>query len=59
MKSPDSILTTKNRISQMKNKTQIFDIPFIGYDYGSKHQWDFDVLIGKYGNPVIGIKIKI
>ena len=42
----------------MKNKTQIFDIPFIGYDYGSKHQWDFDVLIGKYGNPVIGIKIK-
>lgn len=42
----------------MKNKTQIFDIPFIGYDYGNKHQWDFDVLIGKYGNPVIGIKIK-
>ncbi|MDV2442577.1 conjugal transfer protein TraG [Elizabethkingia anophelis] len=42
----------------MKNKTQILDIPFIGYDYGSKHQWDFDVLIGKYGNPVIGIRIK-
>ncbi|HAY3591382.1 conjugal transfer protein TraG [Elizabethkingia anophelis] len=42
----------------MKNKTQIFDIPFIGYDYGSKHQWEFDVLIGKYGNPIIGIRIK-
>ena len=40
----------------MKNK--IFDIPFIGYDYGKEHNWNFDVLIGKYGNPVIGIKIK-
>lgn len=42
----------------MKYKTKIFDIPFIGYDLGEKHQWNFDVLIGKYGNPVIGIKIK-
>lgn len=42
----------------MKYKTKIFDIPFIGYDEGSKHGWNFDVLIGKYGNPVIGIKIK-
>ena len=40
----------------MKNK--IFDIPFIGYDYGKEHNWNFDVLIGKYGNSVIGIKIK-
>ncbi|CAA7197001.1 TraG family conjugative transposon ATPase [Chryseobacterium potabilaquae] len=42
----------------MKTKKQIFDIPFIGYDYGRDHNWNFDVLIGKYGNPVIGIKIK-
>ncbi|MDY3528858.1 TraG family conjugative transposon ATPase [Riemerella anatipestifer] len=42
----------------MKSKNKIFDIPFIGYDYGRDHNWNFDVLIGKYGNPVIGIKIK-
>ncbi|MCO7354030.1 TraG/VirB4 family ATPase [Riemerella anatipestifer] len=42
----------------MKYKTKIFDVPFIGYDLGEKHGWTFDVLIGKYGNPVIGIKIK-
>lgn len=42
----------------MKSKNKIFDIPFIGYDYGKEHDWNFDVLVGKYGNPVIGIKIK-
>ena len=42
----------------MKSKNKIFDIPFIGYDYGKEHGWNFDVLVGKYGNPVIGIKIK-
>ena len=42
----------------MKYKTKIFDIPFIGYDEGEKHGWNYDVLIGKHGNPVIGIKIK-
>ncbi len=42
----------------MKTKKKIFDIPFIGYDEGKTHGWNFDVLIGKYGNPVIGIKIK-
>lgn len=42
----------------MKSKKQIFDIPFIGYDYGKDHGWDFDVLFGQYGNPVIGIRIK-
>ncbi len=35
-----------------------FTIPFIGYDYGKDHNWDFDVLIGQYGNPIIAIKIK-
>lgn len=40
------------------NKTKIFDIPFIGYDEGKKYGWKFDVLIGKFGNPIIGIKIK-
>jgi type IV secretory pathway VirB4 component len=39
-------------------KKQVFDIPFIGYDYGKDHNWDFDVLFGQYGNPIIGIKIK-
>ena len=39
-------------------KKQVFDIPFIGYDYGKDHHWDFDVLFGQYGNPIIGIKIK-
>ncbi|MGV4554829.1 TraG/VirB4 family ATPase, partial [Ornithobacterium rhinotracheale] len=39
-------------------KTKSFEIPFIGYDYGQKHNWKYDALIGTYGNPVIGIKIK-
>ncbi len=39
-------------------KNKIFDIPFIGYDYGKNNQWNFDVLIGKFGNPIIGIRIK-
>ena len=39
-------------------KKQAFDIPFIGYDYGKNFNWDFDVLFGQYGNPIIGIKIK-
>lgn len=42
----------------MKTKKQAFDIPFIGYDYGTDYGWDFDVLFGQYGNPIIGIKIK-
>ncbi|GEM53010.1 hypothetical protein EB1_28000 [Empedobacter brevis NBRC 14943 = ATCC 43319] len=42
----------------MKTKKQAFDIPFIGYDYGKDMGWDFDVLFGQYGNPVIGISIK-
>ena len=39
-------------------KKQTFDIPFIGFDYGRDFGWDFDVLFGRYGNPIIGIKIK-
>ncbi len=39
-------------------KNKVFDIPFLGFDYGKDNQWNFDVLIGKYGNPVIGIKVK-
>ncbi|MDO4728855.1 MAG: TraG family conjugative transposon ATPase [Bacteroidota bacterium] len=39
-------------------KTKVFDFPFIGYDYGSDHNWKYDVLIGAVGNPIIGIKIK-
>ncbi|STD04828.1 Uncharacterised protein [Chryseobacterium carnipullorum] len=39
-------------------KKQAFSIPFIGYDYGKDFNWDFDVLFGQYGNPIIGIKIK-
>ena len=39
-------------------KKQAFDIPFIGYDYGKDFNWNFDVLFGQYGNPIIGIKIK-
>lgn len=39
------------------SKNKVFDIPFIGYDFGKQNGWDFDVLIGNYGNPVIGIKI--
>ncbi len=41
-----------------KTKKQAFDIPFIGYDYGKNYGWDFDVLFGQYGNPIIGIRIK-
>ncbi|KFC22340.1 TraG family conjugative transposon ATPase [Epilithonimonas lactis] len=39
-------------------KKQAFSIPFIGYDLGKDFNWDFDVLFGQYGNPIIGIKIK-
>lgn len=39
-------------------KKQAFDIPFIGYDYGKIFGWDFDVLFGQYGNPIVGIRIK-
>lgn len=39
-------------------KKHPFDIPFIGYDYGKDFSWDFDVLFGQYGNPIIGIRIK-
>ncbi|WP_263603490.1 TraG family conjugative transposon ATPase [Chryseobacterium sp. PET-29] len=42
----------------MKPKKQIFDIPFVGYDHGKDHGWDFDVLFGQYGNPIIGLRIK-
>ncbi len=41
-----------------KTKKQAFSIPFIGYDYGKDFNWDFDVLFGQYGNPIIGIRIK-
>lgn len=39
-------------------KKQAFNIPFIGYDYGKDQHWDFDVLFGQYGNPIIGIRIR-
>ncbi|MPS73087.1 MAG: TraG family conjugative transposon ATPase [Chryseobacterium sp.] len=39
-------------------KKHLFDIPFIGYDHGRNFSWDFDVLFGQYGNPIIGIRIK-
>jgi len=42
----------------MKTKKQIFNIPFIGFDLAKDTGWDFDVLFGQYGNPIIGIKIK-
>jgi len=42
----------------MKIKKRVFDIPYVGYDYGNINGWNFDVLFGKYGNPIIGIKIK-
>lgn len=42
----------------MKTKTLEFNIPFIGYDFGKDHNWEFDVLFGQFGNPIIGIKIK-
>lgn len=42
----------------MKAKTHAFNIPFIGCDYGKDMGWDFDVLFGQYGNPIIGIRIK-
>ena len=41
-----------------QQKKQLFDLPFVGCDYGKDYGWDFDVLFGQYGNPVIGIRIK-
>ena len=42
----------------MKLNKKTFEIPFIGYDYGKDNKWNFDALIGKFGNPIIGIQIK-
>ena len=42
----------------MNLKKKTFELPFIGYDYGKDNKWNFDVLIGQFGNPIIGIKIK-
>lgn len=42
----------------MNLKKKTFDIPFIGYDFGKDNNWNFDVLIGQFGNPIIGVKIK-
>lgn len=41
-----------------QQKKQLFDLPFVGCDYGKDYGWDFDVLFGQYGNPIIGIRIK-
>ena len=41
----------------MKFKKKAFEIPFIGYDYGQDFNWNFDVLIGHYGNPIIGLRL--
>lgn len=32
--------------------------PYVGYDIGSEEGYKFDVLIGEFGNPIIGIKVK-
>ena len=42
----------------MKLNKKTFEIPFIGYDYGKDNKWNFDALIGQFGNPIIGIQIK-
>ena len=42
----------------MNLKKKTFEIPFIGYDYGKDNKWNFDALIGQFGNPIIGIQIK-
>lgn len=38
-------------------KTNVFEKPFIGFDESSVYKTDYDILIGKYGNPVVGINI--
>lgn len=42
----------------MKKNYKTFELPYLGYDLGLNHGWDFDVLIGAYGNPIIGIEVK-
>ena len=37
----------------MNLKKKTFEIPFIGYDYGKDNKWNFDSLIGQFGNPII------
>lgn len=39
-------------------RKKVFNLPYVGYDYGKGFQWEFDVLVGQYGNPIIGLKIK-
>jgi hypothetical protein len=39
-------------------KKQVFDIPFIGYDYGKDFNWDFDVLLDNTAIPSSGSESK-
>ncbi|WP_419871030.1 TraG/VirB4 family ATPase [Chryseobacterium sp. CT-SW4] len=39
-------------------KQKVFKKSFIGFDLANVYNTDYDTLIGNYGNPIIGIKIK-
>lgn len=40
-----------------KDNIQIFEKSFIGFEERKTYKTNYDILIGKFGNPVIGIKI--
>lgn len=42
----------------MKKNYKIFELPYLGYDLGTVNHWEYDVLIGSFGNPIIGIEIR-
>ena len=39
-------------------KKKVFKKSFIGFDLSDKYKTQYDTLIGNFGNPIIGIKIK-
>ena len=52
-------LTTKDFYNMAKKKNKHLIFLLSATIMGKIKIWDFDVLFGQYGNPIIGIKIKI
>jgi len=42
----------------MSLKRTSFSLPYLGFDYGAKHGWNYDVLIDQHGLPVVGLSIQ-
>lgn len=42
----------------MKTKHQLFELPFLGFDFGTEHRLKYDTLIGELGEPIVGFRIE-